>query len=574
MADVAEMADVGIDEDELDEVLDWFDDDEVDAEGEDDEVDEVDEVDVELEEEVDEGEDDALIEDESGWFADPDVEGQERFWDGTEWTDHVRPMEDMEEEPESRVLHGVDAEKDDEVDEDDDFEVDEVEIDEDDEDDEVEVDEDDGLIEDQSGWFADPDVEGQERFWDGTEWTDHVRPIEEEPESRVLQGVDAEKDDEVDEVELEDDEVEEDEVEWAEDDGLIEDESGWFSDPDVEGQERFWDGTEWTDHVRPIEDEPQSRVLHGVDAERDDEVDEDDVSEVEVDEVELEQDDVEEDDVEWAEDDALVEDDEVDEVELEEDDGLSEDESGWFADPDVEGQERFWDGTAWTHHVRPIEEEPESGALHEVDAEKDDEVMGAEDDTPVDDEVDSEGDGVEEVEVEALLSKRSEDDALIDDDESGWLPDPDVEGQERFWDGTEWTDQVRPVEEEPDFAARVGIPDHVPELQRALAAATADIDDVEARLSTLFDRGAGKSRRGRGASEPASPGTGAAAAELSIHEEFGGNPSTQAGGDPIHTNGAGIGVFSGDDEAFAELDAALAAEEPEKAERRFFKRRS
>ena len=222
-----------------------------------------------------------------------------------------------------------------------------------------------------------------------------------------------------------------------------------------------------------------------------------------------------------------------------------------------------------------MEEEPESRALHEVDAEKDDEVVGAEDDTPVDDEVDSEGDGVEEVKVEALLSARSEDDALIDDDESGWLPDPDVEGQERFWDGTEWTDQVRPVEEEPDFAARVGIPDHVPELQRALAAATADIDDVEARLSTLFDRGAGKSRRGRGASEPASPGTGAAAAELSIHEEFGGNPSTQAGGDPIHTNGAGSGVFSGDDaEAFAELDAALAAEEPEKAERRFFKRRS
>ena len=38
MADVAEMADVGIDEDELDEVLDWFDDDEVDAEGVDEEL--------------------------------------------------------------------------------------------------------------------------------------------------------------------------------------------------------------------------------------------------------------------------------------------------------------------------------------------------------------------------------------------------------------------------------------------------------------------------------------------------------------------------------------------------------
>ena len=32
------------------------------------------------------------------------------------------------------------------------------------------------------------------------------------------------------------------------------------------------------------------------------------------------------------------------------------------------------------------------------------------------------------------------------------------------------------------------LPDHVPELQRALADATADIDEVEDRLSTLFER--------------------------------------------------------------------------------------
>jgi hypothetical protein len=43
----------------------------------------------------------------------------------------------------------------------------------------------------------------------------------------------------------------------------------------------------------------------------------------------------------------------------------------------------------------------------------------------------------------------------------------------------------------------------------------------------------------------------------------------------MHAGGSGAGGFSGDDEeAFAELDAALVAEEPEKAERRFFKRRS
>jgi hypothetical protein len=136
------------------------------------------------------------------------------------------------------------------------------------------------------------------------------------------------------------------------------------------------------------------------------------------------------------------------------------------------------------------------------------------------------------------------------------------------------------VEAEPDFDARLGVPDHVPELQRALAAATADIDEVEARLSILFDRGAGKSKRRRGVSEPDGPGNGAVAAGPPIHEEFGGHSSTQAGGDPmrgdpIHTNGAGAGGFSGDEqEAFTELDAALVAEGPEKAGRRFFKRRS
>ncbi|HEY6428132.1 MAG TPA: DUF2510 domain-containing protein, partial [Acidimicrobiales bacterium] len=132
----------------------------------------------------------------------------------------------------------------------------------------------------------------------------------------------------------------------------------------------------------------------------------------------------------------------------------------------------------------------------------------------------------------------TEDDAM-EDEESGWLPDPDVEGQERFWDGTEWTDQVRPVDEEPDFRGRLHLPDHVPELQRALAAATADIDDVEARLSTLFDRGQGK----RGARAGADAGAGAGAGDAArggepIHDEFGGvsgagqDASSRDGGDP------------------------------------------
>jgi hypothetical protein len=72
--------------------------------------------------------------------------------------------------------------------------------------------------------------------------------------------------------------------------------------------------------------------------------------------------------------------------------------------------------------------------------------------------------------------------------EEAWRPDPNQLGQERFWDGYEWTDQVRPDGSAPR-------PGHLPELQRALAAATADIDAVEDRLSTLFDRAEGREPR-------------------------------------------------------------------------------
>ena len=66
----------------------------------------------------------------------------------------------------------------------------------------------------------------------------------------------------------------------------------------------------------------------------------------------------------------------------------------------------------------------------------------------------------------------------------GWRTDPENEAEERYWDGCTWTDLVRPAGK----AIVMHLPEHVPELQRALAAATADIDEVEDRLSTLFDR--------------------------------------------------------------------------------------
>jgi hypothetical protein len=230
-------------------------------------------------------------------------------------------------------------------------------------------------------------------------------------------------------------------------------------------------------------------------------------------------------------------------VDLDDDALLEDDGSGWMPDPEVEGQERFWDGTEWTDQVRPVDEAVET-----------------------DDEVD------EDDEIFDL-----DDDALLEDDGSGWMPDPEVEGQERFWDGAEWTDQVRVVEEEPKVRGREALPDHVPELQRALAAATTEIDDVETRLSSLFDRGRGRRGAETAAQAPhGAPGAGGEGGPP-IHEEFGG-PSSEGGGDPMNMGMDGaeeiFGPDDDDEETFAELDAALAAEAPDEPDRRFFKRRS
>ena len=130
----------------------------------------------------------------------------------------------------------------------------------------------------------------------------------------------------------------------------------------------------------------------------------------------------------------------------------------------------------------------------------------------------------------------------------GWQPDPERDDQERYWDGSAWTDRVRPTA--AGGAGSLPEPEHAADLHRALSAATADIDAVEARLSTMFERTGG-------APEPGpSPVTTSA--------------STGADDD---------GVGDDDDAAFAELDAALVAEEaddpeePGKGNRRLFRRR-
>ncbi|MBW9214337.1 DUF2510 domain-containing protein [Mumia sp. zg.B53] len=65
--------------------------------------------------------------------------------------------------------------------------------------------------------------------------------------------------------------------------------------------------------------------------------------------------------------------------------------AGWHVDPHVRGQQRYWDGQAWTAQVRP----------------------------------------------------------LIPTPPAGWYVDPRVPGQQRYWDGQAWTAHVRPLGPNP-----------------------------------------------------------------------------------------------------------------------------
>jgi hypothetical protein len=174
------------------------------------------------------------------------------------------------------------------------------------------------------------------------------------------------------------------------------------------------------------------------------------------------------------------------------------------------------------------------------------------------------------------------------EDGSGWFADPEVEGQERYYDGSEWTSETRPADSNDPLPH---LPDHVPELQRAFAAATADIEEVEAQLGRLFDRAQGdgaKPKKGRkaAASKPdPDPGPAAHAefaasadadADAGAGADADGQPAAQA---DDSAQAIGVETLLGteadeDDDSLADLDAALANEEPEKLKRSPFRRRS
>ncbi len=170
------------------------------------------------------------------------------------------------------------------------------------------------------------------------------------------------------------------------------------------------------------------------------------------------------------------------------------------------------------------------------------------------------------------------------DNRPGWVPDPEDGDRERYWNGSDWTDRVRPA----GRSHTLRLPDHVPELQRALAGATADIDAVEDRLSAMFDRTAAPAKP----PTPRTPPIGQDAEDpdgVSAFDELnraGVEPGDQADAvDQERVHAAYDDSGQGDDAAaFAELDAALAeaeeadeadeVEQPEKPKRGLFRRRS
>jgi hypothetical protein len=166
------------------------------------------------------------------------------------------------------------------------------------------------------------------------------------------------------------------------------------------------------------------------------------------------------------------------------------------------------------------------------------------------------------------------------EDGSGWFADPEVEGQERYFDGSEWTTEIRPADLDGPLPH---LPDHVPELQRAFAAATADIEEVEAQLGRLFDRAQGVepgTKKARKAPEPEP--------DAAVHAEFAISTDADADADAESESAAqadynpqAVGVESllgtvadEDDDSLTELDEALATEQPDKLKRSVFRKRS
>jgi hypothetical protein len=186
-------------------------------------------------------------------------------------------------------------------------------------------------------------------------------------------------------------------------------------------------------------------------------------------------------------------------------------------------------------------------------------------------------------------------------DAAEWRADPGRDDQEGFWDRDAWTDEVR-AGGTPGFGSD-RTAEHVPLLHRAMSEAAEDLDAVEDRLSTLFERteGPGQGSEPRPASTQRSTlhpelaaGTGttaSAAADVAADDDifdfFEDGEVEEADDDDVGfaqpatavaDRMAIIGEYEDDIGGdFAALDAELAAEEPDgpaEPKRRMFGRRA
>jgi hypothetical protein len=147
-------------------------------------------------------------------------------------------------------------------------------------------------------------------------------------------------------------------------------------------------------------------------------------------------------------------------------------------------------------------------------------------------------------------------------DAAEWRADSERDDQEGSWGGDARTDEGQPGGLGAEFDS-VRPPDHVPQLHRAMSEAAEDLDAVEDRLSTLFDRDEGPG--------PNSATRAASAQRSSLHPEFAPGSGRSGGGDaalaPAPDDDEIFDLFEDGDGEVGETDDDVAIDEPVVADR-------